>query len=456
MRYRKIPNLGSDYMQTIERVNLLERIVQAIGFTPDFPYTLNVSDGTRNRVLIGKIGTDYGIKIVNNAGVEIVFADGHISATGITTGTLDASVVNVTNLNASNIITGTLSATKIVGGTLNASLMTVTNLSASSIITGSMSGDRITARTLKANRIETNAITADELSVGEIITQSAQIKNAIITNAKIADLNAGKITAGTLDVITLKVDGLIYSGNLNVGGSGAGYLPYLIIKSTDTAAGSGAYLRFGSVSGSRIWSDSSNRIGINSLGNPMYIYVDSYEAMVIRSGGHSGLEDTVRFTLGAQLGNEKCLYFYDNSEQYIKGYSNKLQFRTNTTGDFVFAQGGTDRCVIDNNIWTGNNLYTDGNVHSHDVYYDNLIHNSSAFEGDPFPVMNTLKGKNLKGKKTRIVELDHKAVHSILKKNRINRDGTETPGMCMSDLVMVQNEAILQLKARLEVLEAKN
>ena len=200
MRYRRVPSLGADYIQTIARINILERIVQAIGFTPDFPYTLNVNDGTRNRVLIGKINGDYGIKIVNNAGVEIVFADGHISATGITTGTLDASIVNVTNLNADSIVAGTITATMISGGTLNCSLMTVSNLSASSITTGVMSGDRINVGTLDADRIKSHDITSDQLSTGELISQSAQIKDGVIESAHIGSLNAGVINAGTLNV----------------------------------------------------------------------------------------------------------------------------------------------------------------------------------------------------------------------------------------------------------------
>jgi len=47
------------------------------------------------------------------------------------------------------------------------------------------------------------AVTAEKLYAGEIITLTAQIKDAIITDAKIYDLSADKITAGT---ITVKVD----------------------------------------------------------------------------------------------------------------------------------------------------------------------------------------------------------------------------------------------------------
>ena len=66
----------------------------------------------------------------------------------ITTGTIDASVVSVTNLNASNISTGTMSANKISGGSIDASNVTITNLDASNITTGTMSANKISGGTL--------------------------------------------------------------------------------------------------------------------------------------------------------------------------------------------------------------------------------------------------------------------------------------------------------------------
>jgi hypothetical protein len=269
-------------MQTIERVNLLERIVQAIGFTPDFPYTLNVNDGTRNRVEIGKIGSTYGIKIVNNAGVEIVFADGHISATGITTGTLDASIVNVTNLNASNIVTGTLTATRIVGGTLNCSLMTVSNLTANAITTGSMSGDRITTRTLNANRLVTNSITSDELSTGELITQTAQIKNGTIINAHIASLDAGKITTGTLNAITINLNGVNLNGYLGIGGANQ---PTRIQGGNSGKDDTGYYTFTG---GSKMWCDSNGYMGMKATGERFYFYTGSTLYALFERGSQAG------------------------------------------------------------------------------------------------------------------------------------------------------------------------
>lgn len=55
------------------------------------------------------------------------------------------------------------------------------------------------------------AIKAQHLTSGEVITASAQIRDAIITSAKIASLDAGKLTAGTALASTLTVSGTALS-----------------------------------------------------------------------------------------------------------------------------------------------------------------------------------------------------------------------------------------------------
>lgn len=236
MRRRTFPNFIGDFASLQERQNRTEMVMRVIGFTPDKPYTLNVNDGTRNRVMIGKINGDYGIKIVNNAGATIVFADGHITADGITTGSLDASVVNVINLSASVIVTGELTANLIVGGTLDCSGITVASLNAESITVGrflspndrftdssltgvkisddTITGQKLVAYAIMADKIATNAITADKISAGTITAvkihadtittneinymSGAKIVNSSIYAEKIAEINANVITAGII------------------------------------------------------------------------------------------------------------------------------------------------------------------------------------------------------------------------------------------------------------------
>lgn len=79
------------------------------------------------------------------------------NASNINTGTLNGTVVNITNLNASNIVSGNMSADFIYGGTINGTTVNVINLNAANIRSG----------TLDTARLATSSITADKLVIGD-------------------------------------------------------------------------------------------------------------------------------------------------------------------------------------------------------------------------------------------------------------------------------------------------
>jgi phage minor structural protein len=103
-----------------------------------------------------------------------------LSASKLTAGTIDASVITVKNINASNIITGTLDASKV----------TVTNIDASKINTG----------TLNAARIAAGSIDASKLNVSTLSAISA---------------NLGNITAGHIKGVTIEGSTIIANGGTN-------------------------------------------------------------------------------------------------------------------------------------------------------------------------------------------------------------------------------------------------
>jgi len=233
MRRRIFPNLVGDFASLEERQARLERVLQVVGFTPDMPYTLTVNDGTLNRVLIGKINGDYGIKIVDNANNEVILTNGTIVATAIKTGTLDCSLLTVENLNAESITTGTLSATFISGGVFDCSLMTVQNLNAGSITVGqfvnindrlpgtSIHGDKIQTGTLEANRIVANSINANQIAAHSVSGDELSFNTITADHMNINTLSAisanlGTITAGTIDAAIITVRNLNAS-NITVG-----------------------------------------------------------------------------------------------------------------------------------------------------------------------------------------------------------------------------------------------
>ena len=147
-------------------------------------------------------------------------------------GSLNASKVEVTNLNATNITTGTLSADRIAAHSLNVNkitgslsgglnsswginfqtgTLTIGNISAANITTGTLSADRIAAHSLNVNKItgslsgglnsswginfQTGALTIGSISASNITTGTLDASTVSVTN-----LNASNITGGTLSV----------------------------------------------------------------------------------------------------------------------------------------------------------------------------------------------------------------------------------------------------------------
>lgn len=98
-----------------------------------------------------------------------------------------------------------------------------------------------------------------------VTTSSSVWQGAQIAETYIGNLSASKITSGTIYV-------------------GGGSQPAAIYLAQGTISDS-AKLRWSG--GSRLWEDSSNRLGINSIGSPMYVYVDSVQRFAIPSSGQT-------------------------------------------------------------------------------------------------------------------------------------------------------------------------
>ena len=94
--------------------------------------------------------------------------DGAIVADFITSGTLDATKANITNLNASNITSGTMSANKISGGSIDATNVTITNLNADNITSGTIDANVIGVTNLNADNITSGTMSADKVQGGTL------------------------------------------------------------------------------------------------------------------------------------------------------------------------------------------------------------------------------------------------------------------------------------------------
>lgn len=108
-----------------------------------------IVDLNANKITTGVISTS----LLNLDGVGLVNNSGELTIGTIVTNDLqDAAVTNVK-------IAGGLSASKITTGTLDASLATITNINASNITTGALNASLITTGTLSAARLDLDGIT---------------------------------------------------------------------------------------------------------------------------------------------------------------------------------------------------------------------------------------------------------------------------------------------------------
>ena len=130
---------------------------------------------------------------------------------------------------------------------------------------------------------------------------------------------------------------------------------------------------------------------------------------------------------------------FEDSSQYFDG-TNSNNIDAYFGDNFVFYRDGSAKAVIDNDIWT-DGTYSEG---------------CSAFIGDPFPILETVKPIDTDKKASQeasLVPLDHKKIHPVLKNDFTDKAGKKHNSMSLSGLVKVQTVAILTLLNRIESLE---
>ena len=174
----------------------------------------NVSDLTNDSAFIngGQVNTNVtsisggvittGTVAAARIDVSGVITAGSIIVSGdnISTLTNDESFIDGTQVN-SNVTS--ISGNVITTGTINASVVNVTNINADNVSTG----------TLNANRIQIDDVTIDTDGSGNLIIKSGgvdtnQLADASVNNDKIDSISATKITADQLDSARIDVDTL--------------------------------------------------------------------------------------------------------------------------------------------------------------------------------------------------------------------------------------------------------
>ena len=155
----------------VERLDELGRTIDTLYMdTPDIETAVNI-------MRVGQSGIGFSHNGVNGPYSSAWTIDGNFVADFITSGKLNAALVDVTNINASNIQSGTLDASKV----------TVKKLSANSIVSGSISSqDKKTTLNLNTGELTFGGDDGSELSFLDGLFQctgqygTAEMKNGAL------------------------------------------------------------------------------------------------------------------------------------------------------------------------------------------------------------------------------------------------------------------------------------
>lgn len=185
-------------------------------------------------------GFGYSPNGYNGPYTTAITMDGAIVADFITTGTLNAALAEVINLNASNISTGTLSADRIAANSISVSKLTgsITNgnwkidLDAGTLTIGNISADNITAGTINADNINVTNINGANVKAGTI--GSTPLAPGAVTGGEGGKIASDTITTfNTVSGINTNLGwGASYGNAVNgVAGASSFYVTNLYVQS---------------------------------------------------------------------------------------------------------------------------------------------------------------------------------------------------------------------------------
>lgn len=136
-----------------------------------------------------------------------------ISANKITAGTIDASVITVSNINAGNISTGTLAADRIAAASITGTKIAAGTITASNIATATITATQIAAGTITASNIATGTITATQIAAGTITTDKLVAGTLTGYTVQTSSGSNAVILQGSSNALSFKVSGSVV-GNI--------------------------------------------------------------------------------------------------------------------------------------------------------------------------------------------------------------------------------------------------
>jgi len=130
----------------------------------------------------------------------------NLTASKITTGTIDAASITVINLNAANITVGTINGVQITPGTVDTVNMAVNSIVASLIMAGTITGDKMVVDAITAREIASKTITANEVMANSITGAEILSGSIIADNIKAGAVTADKMNAKGLIITNANND----------------------------------------------------------------------------------------------------------------------------------------------------------------------------------------------------------------------------------------------------------
>lgn len=361
-----------------------------------------------------------GLVARNSAGVTTVSIDG-------TTG--DASFLGT--ISAGSVISATISANQITGTIVNAQIAEIdwakiTNVQIESADIISLDADVITTGTLEGINIkigsgddvfkaDSNGIylgDSDFASAPFRVDMNGNVRASSLTLTN-ASIGSGSVYQGTpiqASYIGNLTAGHITSGTITVGGT---LQPSALVINESTNSGN-SRLRF--QRSSRIWEDNSARLGINSIGGPMFVYVKSNERLVIRGDSADGADG--RMTVRSGLMADGRVFVGTTST----GFDEKLVVAGSAVVDGNFAVKHINprfknsyNCAGSDNYWAYVNCH-DVSYHSLGFYDDGVtvkkdgkLQKVSDVEAiklmKPHPTMKTKDGSPMIDKRSLPIEM---------------------------------------------------
>lgn len=310
--------------------------------------TTTISGGkiTTNSIDANKIVTG---SLIVGTNVAIGTAEDAAGVTTIVGNTVTTSYVNALNVTAKYVVASvSLSSPTITGGTISiGSGNTIFKVDSNGLYLGNASFYSAPFRVDMWGYVTASGLTLTDAYVG---SGSSYAGNQI-GETYIANLSCSKITSGTF----------------TVGGTSQ---PTAITILESSLTGNA---RFGFQHGSRMWEDSSSRIGINSIGTPFYIYVGSVQRIIIPNSGQTRIIDGVRLdgNLNVTAGYDERI---EGGRLYVNTYNNYSEYlHVEGDGKFVgnLQTNHLDPRAANSYNCGGASLYW-AYVNCHDVSYHSI------------------------------------------------------------------------------------